>query len=387
VLRGIGFGLAIALGGVAVWLIVTSTTQKRIEIGVLTGLWGLLLGAYSMFGSRRALSYGDPMLAERPLGAELELRSGPTDLERAEAAAERRAFQAGLEQLLHREIRTAVSLEVGELRSEIAALRSELLEKVGGQIRLERIETTRVIGSDLEALQEEVRQLKAVREAAAAAPAPSIVNLVATGSAEPAFTRVVPSAAAPLLQPEPEPAGESTAPIPPIREAAPLAPQPARWAPIGAEPESIAPGPGPVRATPQPAPEPAAAAPEPALPKPAPEPAADPAGEPAAAPVAAATEPPEDPFAGLPRIRPFTEFDLDPIEPAAAPSSPQQTASRAGRTAPGLRHAATADEPPAAAPPPAGRRAAAASTPRRHRRAEDSDAGQELLAKLLAREG
>jgi hypothetical protein len=36
----------------------------------------------------------------------------------------------------------------------------DLLDKVGGQIALERIETTRIIGSDLEALQEEVRQLR-----------------------------------------------------------------------------------------------------------------------------------------------------------------------------------------------------------------------------------
>ena len=46
------------------------------------------------------------------------------------------------------------------LRSEVTALRNELVEKVGGQLHLERIETTRLIGSDLEALQHEVRQLR-----------------------------------------------------------------------------------------------------------------------------------------------------------------------------------------------------------------------------------
>ena len=50
-----------------------------------------------------------------------------------------------------------VAGELAELRAEVAALRNELLEKVGGQLRLERIETTRLIGSDLEALQHEVR--------------------------------------------------------------------------------------------------------------------------------------------------------------------------------------------------------------------------------------
>src|SRR5438105_3385991 len=46
-----------------------------------------------------------------------------------------------------------------------AALRaaSEVVGKVGGELRLERIETTRIIGSDIEALQREVRQLKTGR--------------------------------------------------------------------------------------------------------------------------------------------------------------------------------------------------------------------------------
>ena len=48
---------------------------------------------------------------------------------------------------------------VGALRDEVAALRAEVVDKLGGQLRLERIETTRVIGSDLEALQHEIRRL------------------------------------------------------------------------------------------------------------------------------------------------------------------------------------------------------------------------------------
>lgn len=346
VLRGIGFALAIVLGGAAVWLIVTSTTQKRIEIGVLTGLWGLLLGAYSMFGSRRAMHYSEELVDTPQPGGALEVRATPTALERAEAAAERRDFQAGLEQLLHREIRSAVSLEVGELRSEIAALRSELLEKVGGQIRLERIETTRVIGSDLEALQQEVRQLKAVREATMPAPAASIVNLaVSAGPADPMITRLFPAAAPRLAEPAPafvepaesEPVVEPAATIPAIR----------------AEPET--------REAPP-------AAPEPVVPPPAP--AVTPAAEPRA---------PQDPFAGLPRIRPFTEFVLDPIEPLAAPE-PVGAAPAPATNGSTVRHG-TPDEQ--ATPP----RASGPAIPRRNRRADESNAGQELLAKLLAREG
>ncbi|MGI8677494.1 MAG: DUF6779 domain-containing protein [Jatrophihabitans sp.] len=160
VLRGIGFAAAIVLGAVAVWLIVTSTTQKRIEIGVLTGLWGLLLGAYSMFGTRRHLNDSEPQ--PRPSG-EVALRDSD-ELERPEDTDARRDWETRLEQLLRREINATMNREVAALRGEIAQLRQDLLEKVGGQLRLERIETTRLIGSDLEALQHEVRQLKVASE-------------------------------------------------------------------------------------------------------------------------------------------------------------------------------------------------------------------------------
>jgi hypothetical protein len=351
VLRGVGFALAIVLGGVAVWLIVTSTTQKRIEIGVLTGLWGLLLGAYSMFGSRKSLQYVDELPDVSQPGGAVELRPRGVALERAEDLAERRAFQASLEQMLRREVQTAVRLEVGELRSEIAALRSELLEKVGGQIRLERIETTRVIGSDLEALQHEVRQLKAAREAGFPAPAtPSILDLgVGSGPAEQVITRLIPAAAPQSTAPEPA---------------------------LVAEPEPIA----PIESEPEPA---LVAEPEPAAPtalEPDPERAAS-------APVSTVAEsfPAEDPFAGLPRIRPFTEFLLDPIEaepPAPVAEPVTNGSSQAGQP---RRHAAAdASKPPVPTEPS---RAAATSGPRRHRRADESDAGQELLARLLSREG
>ena len=162
------FAAAIALGAVAVWLIVTSTTQKRIELGILAGLWGLLLGAFSMFGSRRS-ACGGRAAPGRPRRRRRAVRrrgrAGPlnAEVERMEETLERRACEARLEQMLRREIQDAMGREVSALRAEIAPLRGELLEKVGGQLRLERIETTRVIGSDLEALQHEVRQLKDAR--------------------------------------------------------------------------------------------------------------------------------------------------------------------------------------------------------------------------------
>jgi len=44
VLRGIGLALAIGLGAVGLWLIVTSTAQKRTELGALAEFWALLIG-------------------------------------------------------------------------------------------------------------------------------------------------------------------------------------------------------------------------------------------------------------------------------------------------------------------------------------------------------
>jgi hypothetical protein len=84
----------------------------------------------------------------------------------------------------------------------------------------------------------------------------------------------------------------------------------------------------------------------------------------AAAPVPAAP-PLVDDFASLPRIRPFTDFELDPIE-----DEPIYTGRR------------RAEEPEAN-----GRHSHAVERPtgRRHRRADETE-DADLLAKLLARE-
>ncbi len=310
-LRAIGFGVAVAFGAVAIWLIVTSTNDaKRVEIGVLLGLWGLLLGAFSMFGSK---SSREPVLVQSP-GQELDLRQFG-EIERvavANAVAAARAdFQAQLEQMLQREVQAVLAQEVAGLRAEVAALRNELVEKVGGQLRLERIETTRLIGSDLEALQQELRQL---REIGGARDGESVVSTSAdldVHEAEIVVERIHPPEPV-AAEPEPEPVAQAPAP----------------------EPARIEPEPEPVAQAPEPEPEPVA---------------------PAAAQV------PSDPFASMPRIRPFTDFELDPI-PAANGEHNDEPADRSGR------HAGGDD---------------ASSRGRRHR-ADDDD--NDVLARILARE-
>ena len=135
--RRVVFAIAIGLGAVAVWLISTSTTQKALQLGVLAGLWGFLLGTFAVLGSRRQTQ----SLAVPPAGSEVELR-------------------------------TAVAL-LTALRAEVAQLHADLDEKLGGELRLERIETTRLFGPDL---QDEVRKLKFAAEPAALTQVPSAVE-------------------------------------------------------------------------------------------------------------------------------------------------------------------------------------------------------------------
>jgi hypothetical protein len=185
--RVIAIGLAAALGIAAVCLVVFGTTQKQLQVGVLLGLWGGLTAAFLVFGSRRGQAEQGERLAEAEsranqlleaqgritelqraqqeaatqhakISQEIELRrSGEVELSREVAARREADYQ--LELSLRREIEQLMSDHIGALRTEVAALRAEVVDKLGAQFRLERIETTRVIGSDLEALQHEIRRL------------------------------------------------------------------------------------------------------------------------------------------------------------------------------------------------------------------------------------
>ncbi|HJQ41522.1 MAG TPA: DUF6779 domain-containing protein [Jatrophihabitantaceae bacterium] len=435
VLRTTGLVIAGLLGAVAAWLIVTGDTQKDSRLGVVIGGWSLLLAAISVWGARRH-EVGE-------VGGELMIRS-MTGLDRLSDAAAVRDYEQRLQALIRNEIHQTLGPELASLRSEVAALRSELVEKVGGQMRLERIETTRLIGSDLEALQQEVQQLKIARQermeeftrtsqamlaAASVRPEPTvwvddpIVDVVEavtvtptapepTVHSEPPAPMEPPAAAAPTAPPAPpvpfvppvpaeppppvEPPPPAASPPPaealpawvweppaePEREAEPVA-EPEReaepawiWQPEP-EPEPVAPAAWTAvsESAEAPLPPPPPPAPAPAMPvaeaEPAPAPTA-PAAEPAAAP--AGFTPADDPFASLPRIRPFTEFDLDPIEPYEPPPANDYAGRRRSGGEPPATRTET-DEGPQ--PTPGGRR----------RRATDDDGGgDDLLSQILERE-
>ncbi len=172
-LRGGGFLLAAGLGVVGVWLIVTGNDSKHVRIGAISAFWGLLLGTYAMFGARLPARTPEsrpvaPQAPTPPPSRELDLRQ-LGEIERSAVAAARREFQQELQLMLRREVQDGFAQEVASLRAEVNALRSDLVEKVGGQLRLERIETTRLIGSDLEAVQSELRKLRETAVEAGAA--------------------------------------------------------------------------------------------------------------------------------------------------------------------------------------------------------------------------
>src|SRR3954447_10139000 len=62
--RSLAATVAALLGLAAVCLVVFGTTQKQLQIGVLLGLWGGLIGAFLVFGSRRGQAEQASQLAE-----------------------------------------------------------------------------------------------------------------------------------------------------------------------------------------------------------------------------------------------------------------------------------------------------------------------------------
>jgi hypothetical protein len=384
------FIAAIALAVFGIWMIVTGNSTKSVRVGAIASFWALLLGAFAVLGSR--VPSRDPERFTEPVApvaqpphpppppphrGEVDLRHAG-ELERAAVAAARREFQATLQEMLQREVAAAVSREMAGLRSEVTALRNELVEKVGGQLHLERIETTRLIGSDLEALQHEVQQL---RRTAGLESDPTRGMLIThtleppppatdqdVHDAEIVVERVHPpseSTQIPVSEPEPVPEQEAPAETEPAAEPDAEAEIPAAAPESATErlPDAVEKPQPPEEPVPvsdqQPAPWPAPApAPEAAEAEAEPEPSQETAADPQSSPeriaerVTAAARAGGDPFAGLPRLTPFTEFPLEPI------SASEESGVDDGDDEEGAGH--------------------------RHR-ADDED-GSDVLARILARE-
>lgn len=205
-LRAVGFVAAVVLGIISIWLIVTSDSTKNLRIGALCGFWGLLVGGFSVFGRHLQQPAGSASAA-----GELALR-GRGAVERPEDARARLDFEMRLVQLLRREVQETMSGEIAKLSADVQALRTEFVDKVGGELRLERVETTRVFGSDIEALQAEINQLKRARVIDPDEPGGVTLHQVVDSP------EVLDEATAGPRPPKPiEPAGTQTEPVPVVR--------------------------------------------------------------------------------------------------------------------------------------------------------------------------
>jgi hypothetical protein len=315
---------AVALGGVAVFLVVVGHSQKQVQIGLLFGLWGVLLGAFTLFGPRRAALDADP----EALGSGLD-----------RLPAQRREDDLKLEATVRREMERVLRDELSQLRGEVAGLRNDLVEnvsgslveKVSGQLRLERIETTRVISSDIDELQHEVRRLAVARSSA-----PPALDGATFSPATVVESRVKNSAPLPYVYANPHnrdrPAPARPAPSPSAASAAPAgSAAPARTPHPPATPSGV----------------PARASQPPARPAPTPQPALAPArSAPSSAgqrPAGAqpSTRPSPPPLSDVPEITVPRSYS-SPFS-AAAYSMPTSTSSEPP--------APPAPAPPASAPP------------------------------------
>ncbi len=220
-LRILAVLLAFGLGILAVYLVAIGKSDKQHQLGIIAGLWSALVGAY---GIRHPVAVLTPVYAPPPPpAAELEVRES-AGIETQREVAARRAYEQQLHALVRREmehIQNSVGEQVAQLRADVATLRGDLLEKLGGQIRLERIETTRLIGSEVEALSHEVRQLAVARGVLVPA------DIMDFGRHDGGADRgIAPQLLAPLGgSPRLESASERTDVHPPVRDEVPAAAQ------------------------------------------------------------------------------------------------------------------------------------------------------------------
>ncbi len=306
-LRFVGIAIAVGLSVCAVGMIVFGTETKTVRLGLLAGAWGLVFGGFSVYGPRR--SHPSEAYHEDEPGSELEVRRH-YELELERERAGRREYELQLEVMLRRELEKGLRAELVSLRHEVAGLRSDVQDAVDGRMRLERIET-RIVGSNIAELQEEVRRRSGSQETlaslVAAPPQPSPLRTPepAAAAAQPAADPAASPAAPRTERPGPQRPAPPQSPIP----ADATQPMPAVVLPDGPQVPVVERRPEPAAAAEQPVP--AAAAEQPA--PPAVEQPVPPPADPPRTTLAA------DPFAGLPRLTPVDDLDLLADQPPAAP--------------------------------------------------------------------
>jgi hypothetical protein len=149
--RGAVLFLGVVMAAVATGFLVVTEDPKLLRLGIVGALWAFVLAAIAVPRRRRDDGGSEQM-------RELELRR-TYELELEREVAARREYEMQLEVYLRRELDRGVREEVESLRQEVLALRGDVIERLDGELRMERIETTRLIGGSLRALREEARRL------------------------------------------------------------------------------------------------------------------------------------------------------------------------------------------------------------------------------------
>ena len=141
--------MLIALASTAA--VVLSDDPQMLRLAVVGALWAFVLAAFAAPRRREREPTARP-------GSAIELRR-TYEIELEKEVAARREYELQLEVYLRRELERGLAEDVAALRDEVGRMRGEMIDRLDGELRMERIETTRLIGGSLRALQDEARRL------------------------------------------------------------------------------------------------------------------------------------------------------------------------------------------------------------------------------------
>lgn len=151
-LRTLALVAAVAIALASTAAVVLSDDPETLRLAVVGALWAFVLAAFAAPRRRESgASAGEP-------GTALELRR-TYEIELEKEVAARREYELQLEVYLRRELERGLAEDVAALRDEVGQMRGEMIDRLDGELRMERIETTRLIGGSLRALQDEARRL------------------------------------------------------------------------------------------------------------------------------------------------------------------------------------------------------------------------------------
>ena len=225
--------VAIALASTAV--VVLSDDEQTLRLAVVGALWAFVLAVFAAPRRREAeVTAGDP-------DAALELRRA-YEIELEKEVAARREYELQLEVYLRRELEQGLAEDVAALRDEVGRLHGEMIDRLDGELQMERIQTTRLIGNSLRTLRDEARRvgigLPGPPELAADHPADPTNRGSGNGSGEYGPSGPLPQSSptlqsGPLSQSGPTPQSGVPPQSGPAAQPGPV-PQPARPAPRAA---------------------------------------------------------------------------------------------------------------------------------------------------------